>query len=167
MDEPVAVSAILNQFRAIGVTIAIDDFGTGFSSLSYLDTLPLDAVKIDRAFIRELGEDQRKLKLLRGIVNLSRELGLQIVVEGVETREQLSLINRHNLADLVQGYVFSMPVSSDRILGLLARPRPVTRLPVCAAARSAIRARCCGRPLADSPKLTGGKFERLRSRDCD
>jgi diguanylate cyclase (GGDEF)-like protein len=129
MDEPVAVSAILNQFRAIGITIAIDDFGTGFSSLSYLDTLPLDAVKIDRAFIRELGEDQRKLKLLRGIVNLSRELGLHIVVEGVETREQLSLINRHNLADLVQGYVFSMPVSSDRILGLFGEGNAADKAP--------------------------------------
>ncbi|WP_226951452.1 putative bifunctional diguanylate cyclase/phosphodiesterase [Rhizobium terrae] len=120
MDEPVAVSAILNRFRATGVTIAIDDFGTGFSSLSYLDTLPLDIVKIDRAFIRNIGEDQRKLKLLRGIVHLSRELGLKIVVEGVETKEQLALINRHRFADLVQGYVFSMPVSVDKIIELAA-----------------------------------------------
>ncbi|SMF06337.1 PAS domain S-box-containing protein/diguanylate cyclase (GGDEF) domain-containing protein [Xaviernesmea oryzae] len=120
MDEPVAVSAILNQFRATGVTIAIDDFGTGFSSLSYLDSLPLDVVKIDRAFIRNIGEDQRKLKLLRGTVHLSRELGLKIVVEGVETREQLALINRHRLADLVQGYVFSTPVGADRIGELAA-----------------------------------------------
>ncbi len=125
MDEPVAVSAILNRFRATGVTIAIDDFGTGFSSLSYLDTLPVDVVKIDRAFIRNVGEDARKLKLLRGIVNLSRELGLKIVVEGVETKEQLALINRHRFADLVQGFVFSMPVDSALIPGLAAEARPV------------------------------------------
>ena len=128
MDEPVAVSAILNQFRAVGVTIAIDDFGTGFSSLSYLDTLPLDIVKIDRAFIRNISADQRKLKLLRGIVHLSRELGLKIVVEGVETKEQLALINRHRFADLVQGYVFSMPVATDRIVELAAEASPAAKL---------------------------------------
>lgn len=128
MDEPVAVSAILNQFRALGVTIAIDDFGTGFSSLSYLDSLPVDIVKIDRAFIRNIGEDQRKLKLLRGIVHLSRELGLKIIVEGVETREQLALINRHRFADLVQGYVFSMPVDADRITELAATASPTGKL---------------------------------------
>jgi diguanylate cyclase (GGDEF)-like protein/PAS domain S-box-containing protein len=128
MDEPVAVSAILNRFRATGITIAVDDFGTGFSSLSYLDTLPLDAVKIDRAFIRNLGEDQRKLKLLRGIVHLSRELGMRIVVEGVETREQLALINRHRFADLIQGYVFSMPVGADRIPSL-AEEAPLFKAP--------------------------------------
>ncbi|UIY31227.1 EAL domain-containing protein [Neorhizobium galegae] len=71
-------------------------------------------VKIDRAFIRNIAEDQRKLKLLRGIVHLSRELGLKIVVEGVETKEQLALINRHRFSDLVQGYVFSMPVASEK-----------------------------------------------------
>ncbi|MFB9947394.1 putative bifunctional diguanylate cyclase/phosphodiesterase [Rhizobium puerariae] len=128
MDEPVAVSAILNRFRKTGVTIAIDDFGTGFSSLSYLDTLPLDVVKIDRAFIRNLGEDQRKLKLLRGIVNLSRELGLKIVVEGVETGDQLGLINRHSFADLVQGFVYSMPVEASRIVELAAEAAPAAKL---------------------------------------
>ncbi len=128
MDEPVAVSAILNQFRVTGVTIAIDDFGTGFSSLSYLDSLPLDIVKIDRAFIRNIADDQRKLKLLRGIVHLSRELGLKIVVEGAETKEQLALINRHRFADLVQGYVFSMPVSSERIIELAAEAAPAPKV---------------------------------------
>jgi EAL domain-containing protein (putative c-di-GMP-specific phosphodiesterase class I) len=128
MDEPVAVSAILNQFRVTGVTIAIDDFGTGFSSLSYLDSLPLDVVKIDRAFIRNIAEDQRKLKLLRGIVHLSRELGLKIVVEGVETKEQLALINRHRFSDLVQGYVFSVPVASEKIIELAAEAAPGAKL---------------------------------------
>lgn len=128
MDEPVAVSAILNQFRVTGVTIAIDDFGTGFSSLSYLDSLPLDVVKIDRAFIRNIAEDQRKLKLLRGIVHLSRELGLKIVVEGVETKEQLALVNRHRFSDLVQGYVFSMPVASEKIIELAAEAVPAAKL---------------------------------------
>ncbi|MCJ8055543.1 EAL domain-containing protein [Shinella curvata] len=111
MEEPVKVQAILQELRARGITIAIDDFGTGYSSLSYLDQLPLDLIKIDRSFVRNIGEDARRFKLLRGTVNLSRELGLRIVIEGVETQEQLALINKYECADLVQGYVFAAPMS--------------------------------------------------------
>nr|WP_298102850.1 EAL domain-containing protein [uncultured Shinella sp.] len=118
MEEPVKVQAILQELRARGITIAIDDFGTGYSSLSYLDQLPLDVIKIDRSFVRNIGEDPRRFKLLRGTVNLSRELGLSIVIEGVETREQLALINKHQCADLVQGYVFAAPMSLDALRDL-------------------------------------------------
>jgi diguanylate cyclase (GGDEF)-like protein len=118
MDEPVVVSATLAQLRASGVTIAIDDFGTGFSSLSYLDSLPIDVVKIDRAFVREIGSEPRRLKLLSGIVHLSRELDLKIVIEGVETFEQLELVKKHRFADLVQGYIFSPPVPANAIAEL-------------------------------------------------
>ena len=115
MEEPVKVRAILQDLRARGITIAIDDFGTGYSSLSYLDQLPLDVIKIDRSFVRNIGEDPRRFKLLRGTVNLSRELGLRIVIEGVETQEQLALINKHQCADLVQGYVFAAPMSPEAL----------------------------------------------------
>jgi len=115
MEEPVKVQAILQELRARGITIAIDDFGTGYSSLSYLDQLPLDVIKIDRSFVRNIGEDARRFKLLRGTVNLSRELGLRIVIEGVETQEQLALINKYHCADLVQGYVFAAPMSPDAL----------------------------------------------------
>jgi EAL domain-containing protein (putative c-di-GMP-specific phosphodiesterase class I) len=118
MEEPVKVQAILQELRARGITIAIDDFGTGYSSLSYLDQLPLDVIKIDRSFVRNIGEDPRRFKLLRGTVNLSRELGLRIVIEGVETREQLALINKYQCADLVQGYVFAAPMSPDALRDL-------------------------------------------------
>ncbi|QRM56713.1 EAL domain-containing protein [Sinorhizobium sp. BG8] len=118
MEEPVTVQAILQELRARGITIAIDDFGTGYSSLSYLDALPLDIIKIDRSFVRNIGEDSRRFKLLRGTVNLSRELGLRIVVEGVETREQLALINKFRCADLIQGYVFATPMTSSALLEL-------------------------------------------------
>jgi diguanylate cyclase (GGDEF)-like protein len=119
VDEFAMVRSILSDLRSRGITIAIDDFGTGFSSLSYLDSLPIDTVKIDRSFVQDIVEDTRRFKLLRGIVNLSRELGLDIVVEGVETREQLALINKHSCADLIQGYVFSTPVPSQSILGMV------------------------------------------------
>lgn len=129
MEELSAVRALLEMLRAKGITIAIDDFGTGFSSLSYLDTLPIDVVKIDRSFVRNIGEDARRLKLLRGIVNLSRQLDLEIVVEGVETEDQLALINKYNCGDLIQGYLFSMPVASEKIRALSneAEKRPLQR----------------------------------------
>ncbi len=118
IEELAAARAMLEKLRALGITISIDDFGTGFSSLSYLDTLPVDVVKIDRSFVRDIGEDSRRLKLLRGIVSLSRGLDIGIVVEGVETREQLSLLKKHNCADLIQGYVFSTPIGAHAIEGL-------------------------------------------------
>lgn len=120
MEEPVKVQTILRELRAHGVTIAIDDFGTGYSSLSYLDTLPLDMIKIDRSFVRNIREDARRFKLLRGIVNLSRELGLKIVVEGVETADQLDLINRFSCADLIQGYVYAAPMQAAAVSNLSA-----------------------------------------------
>ena len=121
MEEPTKVQHLLQELRALGIAIAIDDFGTGYSSLSYLDALPLDIVKIDRSFVRNIAEDARRFKLLRGTVNLSRELGLRIVIEGVETREQLSLLNKHQCADLIQGYVFAAPMSNAALLELVDR----------------------------------------------
>jgi len=127
IDEPAAVRAILAELRSRSITIAIDDFGTGFSSLSYLDTLPLDIVKIDRSFVRNIVQDTRRLKLLRGTVNLARELGLKIVIEGVETTDQLAIINQERSADLIQGYVFSQPVPSQNIGILSGNLRPASR----------------------------------------
>lgn len=120
MDEPVLVRDRLGRLRASGITIAIDDFGTGFSSLSYLDSLPVDMVKIDRSFVNNITEDTRKLKLLRSIVHLSRELGMTVVLEGVETQAQIELIRQCDFADLIQGFVFSRPVDPPQMLRLVA-----------------------------------------------
>ncbi|ENN87444.1 diguanylate cyclase/phosphodiesterase with PAS/PAC sensor [Rhizobium freirei PRF 81] len=119
MDEMATVRSILADLRAKGITIAIDDFGTGFSSLSYLDSLPVDVVKIDRSFVRDITTDSRRFKLLCGIVDLSRALSLHIVIEGVETLEQLALIVESNLADIIQGYVFSTPVPQEQVIGMV------------------------------------------------
>ncbi|MFN3717628.1 MAG: putative bifunctional diguanylate cyclase/phosphodiesterase [Rhizobium rhizophilum] len=118
IEELSEARAVLDRLRSLGITISIDDFGTGFSSLSYLDTLPVDVVKIDRSFVRNIGEDPRRLKLLRGIVALTRGLDIGIVIEGVETGEQLALIRKHNCADLIQGYVFSMPIAAQAVEAL-------------------------------------------------
>ena len=120
MEELATVSAILSDLRARGMVIAIDDFGTGFSSLSYLDSLPVDIVKIDRAFVRNITGDSRRLKLLRGTVHLARTLGLDIVIEGVETEAQLALINKHRCADLIQGYIFSAAVPAGEVKAKIA-----------------------------------------------
>jgi len=121
---------ILTELRSMGMSIAIDDFGTGYSSLSYLDMLPLNKVKIDRSFVRDLTKDPKKLKLLRGVVNLARELGLEVVVEGVETEDQLVMISDNNCADIIQGYIFGIPMPHGSFIELANKlsgnPRKLT-----------------------------------------
>lgn len=121
MEEPLAAGALLSELRAMGISIAVDDFGTGFSSLAYLDTLPLDVVKIDRSFVRNVTSDARRLRLLKGTVDLVRALGLHVVVEGVETEEQLAVIVENGAVDLVQGFVFSRPLPAEQVRALLTR----------------------------------------------
>ncbi len=116
--------AILLELRAMGVTIAIDDFGTGYSSLSYLHMLPLNKIKIDRSFVSDITHDLGTQKLLKGVVNLCREMGLEIVVEGVETEEQLELIRSTNSADLIQGFIFGTPMPTSGISELTATMKP-------------------------------------------
>jgi diguanylate cyclase (GGDEF)-like protein len=109
---------VLSQLRAIGVRISLDDFGTGYSSLSYLHNFPLQKVKIDRSFLEGIDTD-RPLTLLRGVARLSADLGMSVVVEGIETNEQLELINADGTVTEAQGYLFSRPVPAVRIRQLL------------------------------------------------
>jgi len=109
---------VLSQLRAIGVKISLDDFGTGYSSLSYLHNFPLQKVKIDRSFLEGIDTD-RPLTLLRGVARLSADLGMSVVVEGVETNEQLELISADGTVTEAQGYLFSRPVPAMRVRQLL------------------------------------------------
>jgi diguanylate cyclase (GGDEF)-like protein len=109
---------VLSQLRALGVRISLDDFGTGYSSLSYLHNFPLQKVKIDRSFLEGIDTD-RPLTLLRGVARLSADLGMSVVVEGIETNEQLELINAEGTVTEAQGYLFSRPVPAVRIRQLL------------------------------------------------
>src|SRR6516225_3044333 len=109
---------VLSQLRAIGVRISLDDFGTGYSSLSYLHNFPLQKVKIDRSFLEGIDTD-RPLTLLRGVARLSADLGMSVVVEGIETNEQLELISTDGTVSEAQGYLFSRPVAAVRIRQLL------------------------------------------------
>jgi diguanylate cyclase (GGDEF)-like protein len=109
---------VLSQLRAIGVKISLDDFGTGYSSLSYLHNFPLQKVKIDRSFLEGIDTD-RPLTLLRGVARLSADLGMSVVVEGIETNEQLELISADGTVSEAQGYLFSRPVPAVRVRQLL------------------------------------------------
>jgi diguanylate cyclase (GGDEF)-like protein len=109
---------VLSQLSAIGVRISLDDFGTGYSSLSYLHNFPLQKVKIDRSFLEGIDSD-RPLTLLRGVARLSADLGMSVVVEGIETNEQLELISADGTVIEAQGYLFSRPVPAVRIRQLL------------------------------------------------
>jgi diguanylate cyclase (GGDEF)-like protein len=109
---------VLSQLSAIGVRISLDDFGTGYSSLSYLHNLPLQKVKIDRSFLEGIDGD-RPLTLLRGVARLSTDLGMSVVVEGIETNEQLERISADGTVSEAQGYLFSRPVPAVRIRQLL------------------------------------------------
>src|SRR5467141_1804096 len=109
---------VLSQLRTIGVRISLDDFGTGYSSLSYLHNFPLQKVKIDRSFLEGIDSD-RPLTLLRGVARLSADLGMLVVVEGIETNEQLELISADGTVTEAQGYLFSRPVPAVRVRQLL------------------------------------------------
>jgi diguanylate cyclase (GGDEF)-like protein len=109
---------LLSQLCALGVRISLDDFGTGYSSLSYLHNFPLQKVKIDRSFLEGIDTD-RPLRLLRGVARLSADLGMSVVVEGIETNEQLELINADGTVSEAQGYLFSRPVPAMRVRQLL------------------------------------------------
>jgi diguanylate cyclase (GGDEF)-like protein len=109
---------ILSQLHALGVRISLDDFGTGYSSLSYLHNFPMQKVKIDRSFLEGIDTD-RPLTLLRGVARLSADLGMAVVVEGIETNEQLDLISADGTVSEAQGYLFSRPVPAVRMRQLL------------------------------------------------
>src|ERR1051326_8954377 len=120
----------LTELRALGVSSAIDDFGTGYSSLKYLQNLPIDTLKIDQSFIRNLDPSSDVKSgngaIVQAIVTLAQQLGLRVVAEGVETNEELQLLRRLG-CDLVQGYLFAKPMtvarSEERRVGKECRSR--------------------------------------------
>ena len=116
-------AAVLQRLRAAGMKVAIDDFGTGYSSLSYLARFPIDVIKIDKAFVRASGRGAKNSALLRAIVGLGHSLGVEIVAEGIETREQARILE--SLGCRGQGYYYSKSVSGEVMAGLLGRTSPL------------------------------------------
>jgi len=119
MSNAQATIEVLTKLKAMGITISIDDFGTGFSSLSYLKRLPIDALKIDQSFVRDVTTDPDDAALVMAIVTLAHNLRLQVVAEGVETEEQLRFLHLLR-CDEVQGYLFSKPLPAEGLEQVLA-----------------------------------------------
>ncbi len=112
MENAEFAIGVLRDLKRMGVHLSIDDFGTGYSSLSYLKQFPIDTLKIDRSFIRDLSTDPNDAAIAEAIIALAHSLGLQVVGEGVETPDQLAILRKQK-CDRIQGYLFSRPVPAE------------------------------------------------------
>ncbi|NHW00804.1 putative bifunctional diguanylate cyclase/phosphodiesterase [Stutzerimonas degradans] len=106
--------------KALGVTLAMDDFGTGYSSLSYLKKFPIDVIKIDRSFIKDIPDNQDDMEITSAVIAMARNLRLKVVAEGIESPAQLAFLRRQR-CDIGQGYLFDKPIPSSRLLEALRR----------------------------------------------
>jgi len=118
MENAEAAALMFKQLRALGVQLSIDDFGTGYSSLSYLHRFPLNYLKIDRSFVMRLTTDNDNA-IVRTISTLARNLGMEVIAEGIETEEQHQQLKSLG-CEYGQGYLFSRPVNNDGVVHLLA-----------------------------------------------
>jgi diguanylate cyclase (GGDEF)-like protein/PAS domain S-box-containing protein len=119
MSDPEAAVLTLTTMKSMGIRLSIDDFGTGYSSLAYLKRFPLDALKIDRAFIQDLPADAEDTAITIAVIALAHSLNLKVIAEGVETREQMRMLAQ-NGCDEMQGYYFSMPMDVDSCTSMVS-----------------------------------------------
>jgi len=111
---------MLTRLRERGVSISLDDFGTGYSCLSYLHEFPVTTLKVDRSFVQRIGTENERPAILRAIVALARNLGIEVIAEGVETEAQLDQL-RHLECEHAQGFYFSHPLDAEAARGLISR----------------------------------------------
>jgi len=119
MKDVPHVVAILNQFKDMGIRLSIDDFGTGYSSLSYLKRFPFDVLKIDKAFVSDIGEDPDDTALCDAIIAMAHSLGLSIIGEGVENKFQFDFLHQRGV-EIIQGYFVSTPMVQEEFLKFIA-----------------------------------------------
>ena len=112
MKNPDLIIDILTQLRNIGIKIFLDDFGKGYSSLSYVNMLPIDMIKIDMSLIKNLNKDSKSMLIVKSTINMAHSLNIKIISEGIETQEQLDILNKLE-CDFIQGYLIGKPLSSD------------------------------------------------------
>jgi EAL domain-containing protein (putative c-di-GMP-specific phosphodiesterase class I) len=111
LDNVDATTEKMKELKKMGIAFSMDDFGTGYSSLAYLQRLPLNQLKIDQSFVRDLSHDENDATIVRAIISLGINLGLNVIAEGVETNAQRSFLIKHH-CHAFQGYLFSKPLSS-------------------------------------------------------
>jgi diguanylate cyclase (GGDEF)-like protein/PAS domain S-box-containing protein len=114
MQDKKETIPILKRLKDLGISISVDDFGTGYSSLSYLKQFPIDGLKIDRSFIRDIMVDQKDAAITRSIIHLGKSLGLEVIAEGVEDEQQVEFLAKAK-CHKIQGYYFSEPLSADEL----------------------------------------------------
>jgi len=131
MENAERTRRTLHELKQLGVQLAIDDFGTGYSSLSYLRRFPIDTLKIDRSFVTRMDHDVENLEIVRAILGLARNLGMDVVAEGAEAAGEVSHLKVLE-CDYAQGYFFSKPVDSATIEVLLKRQAAATTSGPCA-----------------------------------
>jgi len=118
MDEPETATALLGRLKTLGVKLSLDDFGTGYSSLTYLSRFPIDTLKIDQSFVRDIATDPASADIVSAVIGLAQRLRLRVVAEGVENEEQLGYLKKQG-CDQIQGYLFSKPVPADAFSEML------------------------------------------------
>jgi len=123
MKRAESTQSILKALRASGVQLAVDDFGTGYSSLSYLRKFPIDALKIDQSFIRQITTAPDETTIVTAVISMGRSLKLRVIAEGVESQEELAFLQARQ-CDEAQGYYFSRPVLPEQFAKLLANGIP-------------------------------------------
>ncbi|MGC9351336.1 MAG: putative bifunctional diguanylate cyclase/phosphodiesterase, partial [Sulfurovum sp.] len=121
MNNPEYSIEILQQISDLGVQLAIDDFGTGYSSLSYLKRLPIDKLKIDQSFVKDIPTDKDDMAIVETIIALSKSLKLEVIAEGVENEAQKNFLIDHDCLN-IQGYYYSKPVRGEEIEKILKHP---------------------------------------------
>ena len=122
MQNPEAVTGVLTEIKAQQVDTCLDDFGTGYSSLSHLQQLPIEFLKIDQSFVRRLGVDDDALAIVKTIIALAHQLGRQVIAEGVETAEHLTIL-RSLGCEYGQGYFLAKPLAPEDVFSLLSSAR--------------------------------------------
>jgi len=120
MQDLEQIAGTLEALVALGVSVSMDDFGTGYSSLSYLKRLPIDVLKIDQSFVRDISSDPDDAAIVQAIIAMAHSLGIKVMAEGVETAEQLAFLRQHR-CDGMQGYYFSRPLPPEQFIMLLQR----------------------------------------------
>ena len=110
----------MNELNRLGIKLALDDFGTGYSSLQYLKNFPIDVIKIDRSFVKEIGFDKKDEAIVDTILHMAKNMGKYCVAEGVESKQQLDFLTERG-CHLIQGFLFSKPMPAESVNDFLSK----------------------------------------------